>query len=322
MQVCVTGGGGMIGGHLAARLLEEGHQVVVADIKPLGSWWQVHDGARNLPQHDMGHYGDAITAIQGCDQVLDLACPMGGIGWISQELYSCFTSLSIQLTTVQACIDASVGRYFYASSACAYNTDLQSDQLDRAIRLKESDAFPSLPERGYGEAKLAAERLAEYARLDRGLETRVARYHNVMGVPGSWNDGKEKAPAAICRKVAEAKLAGVHEIEVWGDGTQLRSYLDVSDCVAGTLAVMRGEHPDPMNVGSDRAITVDELIDFAEQAAGWTVKRRYDRSKPQGVASRNADLTLVEAMTGWRPKVSTEESIARIYGWIEDQLRA
>lgn len=321
MKVAVTGAGGMIGHHLVARLVDEGHEVVAVDIKHLDDWWQAVDGSRLVPNADMGDINVARWALAGCDETLDLACPMGGIGWISRELYSCFSSLKIQLATVEACIAEGVGRYFYASSACAYNTDLQSDP-DVPIRLKESDAFPSLPERGYGEAKLAAERLAEYARIDRGLETRVARFHNVAGAPGSWNDGKEKAPAAICRKVAEAKLSGHHEIEVWGDGTQVRSYLDVSDCVDGILAVMRGDHPDPMNVGSDRGITVNELVDLAEQAAGIKVKRRYDRSKPRGVASRNADLMMVESMTGWRPKVSTEEMIAKVYAWIEDQLRA
>lgn len=319
MKVAVTGAGGMIGGHLVGRLLGEGHRVVAVDVKRYEDWWQTHDGAHVRARCDMADPDTAAMAVEGCAEVYDLACPMGGIGWISRELYSCFTSLSIQLATVQACIDAGVSRYFYASSACAYNTDLQGDSSE-VVSLRESDAYPALPERGYGEAKLAAERLAEYARLDRDLETRVARYHNVAGVPGSWNDGREKAPAAICRKVAEAKLSGVHEIEVWGDGTQLRSYLDVADCVTGTLAVMRSEHPDPMNVGSDRAITVDQLIGMAEEAAGIKVKRIYDRSKPQGVASRNADLLMVESLTGWRPTIPMEQTVAEVYAWIYDRL--
>jgi nucleoside-diphosphate-sugar epimerase len=224
--------------------------------------------------------------------------------------------LQIQLSTVEACIQANVGRYFYASSACVYNTDLQKGP----IHLKESDAYPALPERGYGEAKLAGERLAECAMKDRGLETRVARYHNVMGAPGSWSDGKEKAPAAICRKVAEAKKSGDFVIDIWGDGSQVRSYLDVRDCVAGTLTVMRSDYPQPLNVGSDRMVTVDQLVDMVEDIAGVTLERRYDRSAPKGVAGRNSNNTLVTKETGWAPRVKLEDALAELYGWVEAQV--
>jgi nucleoside-diphosphate-sugar epimerase len=292
--------------------------VVAVDIKHSGDWWQIHREALTLPRYDMGQITDASTAVSGCAEVYDLACPMGGIGWITKELYSCFAALQIQLATVRACIEWGVERYFYASSACVYNTNLQNDAHRSPLR--EADAYPAQPERGYGEAKLAGERLAEYARLDRDLDTRVARYHNVMGVPGSWNDGKEKAPAAICRKVAEAARSGDHTIQVWGDGSQRRSYLDVADCVDGTLAVMRSGWPDPMNIGSDRSITVDQLIGMAEQAAGVQVEKVYDLDQPQGVHARNADLTMVTDLTGWRPTIPNEQSITEIYKWIYDRL--
>lgn len=321
MRVAVLGAGGMISGHLVRRLLDDGHEVEAVDIKGRYEWWQYHADAMNTWGCDLSDPGMAEDAVYRCDEVYLLAADMGGIGFIEGNRWACMNSTAINLAVLNACVASERDvRVFYSSSACAYPVDRQDH--DQAPSLQEWTAWQGRPEVGYGEEKLYGEALCETLNAeDHGVTCRIARYHNVAGVPGTWRGGREKAPAAICRKVAEAKLSGDHVIDVWGDGNQLRSYLDVEDCVDGTLAVMRSDHPVPMNVGSDRAITVNQLIDMAEAVAGIKVERRYDLTKPQGVTARNADLTMVTAMTGWRPKITTEQTVEKVYRWIEDQLR-
>lgn len=321
MRVAVLGAGGAIGGHLVRALLDEGHEVVAVDIKPRDEWWQVIDGARMMTNTDCACREVVFPAVEGCDEVYNLACQMGGIAFITHEPYRCMRSTAINLAVLDVCIaqDRPI-RYFYSSSACVYPQDLQHDP--KVSPLREIDAYPADPEPGYGEEKLYGERLAQVVGLDprNRVTPRIARYHNVFSAPGSWKDGREKAPAAICRKVAEAMRSGRHEIEIWGDGTATRSYLDVSDCVDGTLAVMRSGYKEPLNVGSDRLVSVDELVSIVEGIAGVKLKRSYDLTAPRGVAGRNSDNTLCQVATGWSPKVSLEDGLARLYAWIYDQM--
>lgn len=328
MRVAVLGAGGAIGGHLVEALLDEGHDVVAVDVKPPDDWWQWHDewheDVHPYAGCDLSDPDAAAWVVDECDEVYNLACAMGGIGFISSERWACMRSTAINLAVLDACArsDRDV-RVFYSSSACAYPTDRQGPQMF-APRLREDEAWQGRPELGYGEEKLYGEALCDTLNAEPryGVTCRVARYHNVYGTHSTWEGGREKAPAAICRKVAEAKLSGSGVIDIWGDGTQRRSYLDVSDAVAGTLAVMRSDHPGPLNVGSDRDVSVDELVSIAEDAAGVKLERRYDLSAPQGVGARNADLTLVKQVTGWEPKVSLEDGVARLYRWVEAQVAA
>ena len=320
MTVAVLGAGGMIGGHLTRRLIDDGQQVRAVDVKPVGDWWQVHDESMYVPQWNVANVAQAQAAIDGCDEVYLLAADMGGIGFIEGNRWACMNSTAINLAVLNACVasDRDV-RVFYSSSACAYPVDRQDH--DQAPSLQEWTAWQGRPEVGYGEEKLYGEALCETLNAeDHGVTCRVARYHNVYGPHGTWQGGREKAPAAICRKVAEAVLSGRHEIEIWGDGTQVRSYLDVADCVDGTLAVMASDHESPLNVGSDHSVSVNELVSIVEGIAGVTLKRRYDLTAAQGVAGRNSDNTLCQVATGWVPKVSLEDGLARLYAWIYDQM--
>lgn len=328
MRVACLGAGGAIGGHLVRRLLGDGHEVVAADIKHVDDWWQAPGplgvgSNRGLSTCDVSVYDNAVMAVDGCDEVYNLAADMGGIGFITGEAWACMNSTAINLAVLNACIDLGRPvRYFYSSSACVYPMGLQQRPQDGHIGLRECDAYPAEPEPGYGEEKLYGERLAQVVGADprNQVTTRIARYHNIYSAPGSWTGGREKAPAAICRKVAEAKLSGVHEIEIWGDGTATRSYLDVADAVDGTLAVMRSDHPDPLNVGSDRQVSVAELVSIVEAIAGVTLTRRYDLSAPRGVAGRNSDNTLCQVATGWSPSVPLEDGLAALYAWVEAQV--
>lgn len=327
MRVAVLGAGGAIGGHLVRALLDEGHELVPVDIKAPGDWWQWADedadDASPYAGYDLSDPELAHWVVEDCDEVYNLACQMGGIGFITHEPYRCMRSTAINIAVLDACIaQGRPVRYFYSSSACVYPQDLQHDP--KVSPLREIDAYPADPEPGYGEEKLYGERLAQVVGADprNQVTTRIARYHNVFSSPGSWNDGREKAPAAICRKVAEAKMSGSGVIDIWGDGTATRSYMDVADAVAGTLAVMRSDHDGPLNVGSDRLVSVDELVSVVEGIAGVSLTRRYDPTAPRGVAGRNSDNTLCQIATGWSPSVALEDGLARLYGWIEDQLRA
>lgn len=262
----------------------------------------------------------AVDAVDGAEWVFDLSEVMGGIGFIESNRIACAESVEIGVNLLRAASRCGVERFFFSSSACVYPTHLQA--MADGYRLREVEAWPARPEAGYGFQKLYMEELCRSYREERGLETRVARYHNVYGPFSSWNDGKEKSPAAICRKVAEAKLKGTGTVEVWGDGSQRRSYLFVDDCVDATVALMASDHSEPVNVGSERDVSVDELVSLVEAIAGVTLARTYDTRAPQGVRGRSADLTVVRAVLGWEPSRSLEKGLAALYGWVESQVAA
>lgn len=317
MRVLVTGAGGFISGHLVRRLLGEGHEVRAVDIKPLHEWHQLHPAAENW-RLDLTQAHDCRTSVRGVEQVFDLAEMMGGIGYISAYKAECAFSVLIGANMLQAARDAGIKRFFFSSSACVYPAGKQRDP--NVTALKEDDVYPAEPELGYGESKLFMERLCKFIREDHGLETRVARYHNVYGKHTNFDDGKEKAPAAICRKVIQAKLSGVHEIEIWGDGSATRSFMYVDDCVEGTRRIMDSDFHDPLNLGSSELVTINGLVDIVEEIAGVKLKRRYDLSAPQGVRGRNSDNTLIKQVLGWEPSTPLNVGLERTYAWIWEQM--
>ncbi len=314
----VTGAGGFIGGHLVAALRERSVGPIRAvDLKPHHEWFQRFDDVENLVL-DLRRPRACDLAAQDAGDVYQLACDMGGMGFIETQKAACMLSVLTSTNMLVAARDAGVRRFFYSSSACVYNADKQ--RAASVTPLKESDAYPAMPEDGYGWEKLFTERMCRHFREDFGLETRIARYHNVYGPHGSWNGGREKAPAAICRKVIAAKATGNLEIEIWGDGRQTRSFTYIDDCLEGTLRLMRSDVREPLNVGSEELVTIDELVDVVEEVAGVELRRRYRRDAPLGVRGRNSDNTLIRARLGWAPSTSLRDGIERTYAWIHDQF--
>jgi nucleoside-diphosphate-sugar epimerase len=318
--VLVAGAGGFIGGWLVRHLQENGFtQLRAVDNKPLSEWYQELPGADNRVS-DLRLLDACREAVDGVAHVYNLACDMGGMGFIEANRAACMVSVLINTHLLIAGRDASVRRHFLASAACIYNTDLQQDPDVTALR--EEDAYPALPEDGYGWEKLFSERMCQNFREDYGIATRVARYHNVYGPHGTYDGGREKAPAAICRKVAQAKLSGYGEIEVWGDGEQTRSFMYIDDCLAGTTRIMESEILEPINLGSSELVTINQLVDVVEEIAGVKLKRRYDLDAPKGVRGRNSDNTLILERLGWEPSTPLAVGLEKTYAWIYDQLAA
>jgi GDP-D-mannose 3',5'-epimerase len=313
----VTGAGGFIGGHLVKALLARGQTVRAADQKPLDQWWQRHHDAENL-QLDLRHLESCQQACTGAEQVYNLAADMGGMGFIESHKAECMLSVLVSTHMLVAAKDAGVKRFFYSSSACVYAADKQISA--DVIPLKESDAYPAMPEDGYGWEKLFTERMCRHFREDYGLATRMARYHNVYGPNGTWKGGREKAPAAICRKVIDAKLSGNHQIEIWGDGHQTRSFMYIDDCLQGTKAIMASDILEPLNLGSDELVTINGLVDIVESIAGIKLKRNYKLDAPKGVNGRNSDNTLIQQKLGWAPSIRLRDGLEKTYGWIYDQI--
>lgn len=313
----VAGGGGFIGGWLAADLLAKGHRVRCVDIKPTTQWYQLHSRAENLVL-DLRLASDCHQAVSGVAQVYNLASDMGGMGFIEAHKAECMLSVLINTNLLVAARDAGVERFFFASSACVYNVDKQRDPDLHG--LKENDAYPAMAEDGYGWEKLFGERMCRHFHEDFGLETRVARYHNVYGPRGAWVGGREKAPAAICRKVIEAKLSGRNWIEIWGDGEQSRSFLFINDCVYGTQLIMNSSVREPLNLGSSQLVTINDVVDIVERIADVKLERRYDLGAPKGVRGRNSDNTLIKKRLAWEPSLPLERGLERTYQWIYDEV--
>jgi GDP-D-mannose 3',5'-epimerase len=315
-RVLITGAGGFIGHHLAKYLVAEGYWVRGADLK--APEFEA-TAAQEFELLDLRRADDCARAARGMDEVYNLAANMGGIGFIeANRALIVHDNVLINIQMLQAARLAGVKRFLFTSSACVYPQRLQRSA--DVTPLREEDAYPADPEDGYGWEKLFTERQCRHYREDYGIETRVVRFHNIYGPLGTYDGGREKSPAAICRKVALAEDGG--EIEVWGDGSQTRSYCYVDDCVEGIHRLMRSDHHDPLNLGTDRLISVNELVDLVSAVAGKTVRRRHDLTKPQGVRGRNSDNTRLRAVLGWEPRVPLEDGMARTYRWIEGQLRA
>src|SRR5438067_8027060 len=316
-RLLVTGAGGFIGGHLVADLLRQGKTVRAVDVKPLEEWYQTFDDAENL-QLDLREKEACEEAVRGMNLVYNLAADMGGMGFIENNKALCMISVLINTHMVMASKDAGVKRFFYASSACAYAADKQTDP--NVTALKEEDAYPANPEDGYGWEKLFSERMCRHFREDFGLTTRMARYHNVYGPHGTYDGGREKAPAAISRKVIQAKLSGRHEIEIWGDGRQTRSFMYIDDCLKGTQAIMHSDILEPINLGSSEIVTINGLVDIVEEIAGLKLKRSYNLKAPKGVNGRNSDNTLIRKYLGWEPSTRLRDGMEKTYRWIYDQM--
>ena len=318
--IVVTGGGGFIGGHLVADLRAKGYQRLRSvDIRPVEDWYQNFPKVDNR-QLDLRDKDACYTAVEGADFVFNLAADMGGMGFIESHKAECMLSVLINTHMLLAARDLGVKRYFFSSSACVYAADKQTDVAARP--LKEADAYPALPEDGYGWEKLFSERLCRHFREDFSLATRVSRFHNVYGPHGTYAGGREKAPAAICRKVIEAKLSGHDEIEIWGDGEQTRSFMYIDDCLYGTYLIMASDIVEPLNLGSDQLVTINQLVDIVEAIAGVKLKRRYNLKAPQGVRGRNSDNTMIKRKLGWAPAFRLEEGLEKTYAWIYDQMTA
>ncbi len=316
MKILVAGGGGFIGGHLVKSLLDEGHAVRAVDQKPLSAWYQVHPEAENEIA-DLQFVEACRDAVTDMDWVYNLAADMGGMGFIENNKALCMLSVLINTHLLQASNDASVTRFFFASSACVYAADKQTDP--NVTALAERDAYPAMPEDGYGWEKLFSERMCRHFTEDFGLETRVARYHNVYGPHGTWRGGREKAPAALSRKVCEAKTSGNHEIDVWGDGLQTRSFMYVDDCIHGTKLLMGSDIREPLNLGSAELIAINDLAELVAKIADIEITRNHDLSAPQGVRGRNSDNALIQKLLGWEPSISLEDGMTATYRWIADE---
>jgi len=317
-KIVVCGGGGFIGGHLVADLLRQGHHSVRSvDVKPLDDWYQLFPGAENL-RLDLRDKAACEQALQGADIVYNLAADMGGMGFIENNRALCMLSVLINTHLLMASKRCDAKQFFYASSACVYAADKQTDP--NVTALKEEDAYPAMPEDGYGWEKLFSERMCRHFREDFGIATRVARYHNVYGPHGTWTGGREKAPAAICRKVIQAKLSGKHEIEIWGDGTQTRSFMYIDDCLHGTQRIMNSDIIEPLNLGSSELVSINQLVDIVEGIAGVKLKRNYNLSAPKGVNGRNSDNTRIKQLLGWEPSTRLRDGLEKTYAWIHDQI--
>ena len=314
--VVVAGGGGFIGGHLVDALQQQGARVRAVDIKPLDEWYQVHPGADNVVA-DLKLLPECVRVTEGASRVFQLAADMGGMGFIEHNKALCMLSVLTNTHMLLAARQHGVRRFFYSSSACAYNVEKQRSA--EVVALKEADAYPAMPEDGYGWEKLFSERMCRHFREDFGVETRVARYHNVYGPHGTWEGGREKAPAAICRKVIDAKHRRERAITIWGDGHQTRSFMYIDDCLRGTLAIAGSDILDPINLGSSELVTINQLVDIAEEIAGVRLERKYDLTAPKGVNGRNSDNTRIRAELGWEPSIRLRDGMERTYRWIHDE---
>ena len=317
-KILVTGAGGFIGGHLAKDLLNRGYSVRAVDIKPLKEWYQIFNDAENFVL-DMSIKDNCFKMAKGVSGVLNMACNMGGMGFIENNKTECMLSVLVNTHMLMACKEHKVKKYFFSSSACAYNKDLQ-DKPD-ILGLKESDAYPANPEDGYGWEKLFSERMCRHYLEDYGLDVKVGRYHNVYGPNGTYDGGREKAPAALCRKVIIANKKNSDIIDVWGDGKQTRSFLFIEDCIDATLQFYNSNHHGPLNIGSEEKVSINEMIEKIEKISNKKFKKNYQLDKPKGVRGRSSNNDLIRKLFKWEPKYSLYEGLKKTYQWIEEDMK-
>tara|TARA_B100001248_G_C27378716_1_gene455741 strand:- start:678 stop:1688 length:1011 start_codon:yes stop_codon:yes gene_type:complete len=318
-KVLIVGAGGFIGGHLVKKILDNGNPVVAADIKPKEYWFQDFDIVENNYATDMKDIANCRKVTHGVDYVFNMACNMGGMGFIENNKAECMQSVLINTNLLIACKENKVQRYFFSSSACAYNKTKQEDVFIEG--LKEEDAYPAEPEDGYGWEKLFSERMCRHFLEDYGLEVRVARYHNIYGPNGTYDGGREKAPAALCRKVIQAKKDKNDTIDVWGDGKQTRTFLYIDECVEGTLRLFESNYSDPVNIGSDEQVSINQMIEIIEGISGTgKLKKNYQLDKPKGVRGRSSNNDLVKKVLGWSYKMSLKDGLTKTYEWIEREM--
>lgn len=316
-KILVTGAGGFIGGHLVSSLLAQGFDVRAVDIKPLNKWYQPHLEAEN-ESRDLSKLEECRASVVGVNHIYNLAADMGGMGFIESHKADCMLSVLINTHMLLAAKEVGVERFFFSSSACVYSAGKQ--EVPDLDPLRESDAYPAMPEDGYGWEKLFSERMCRHFAEDFGIHTRVARFHNVYGPFGTYDGGREKAPAAICRKIAQAKISKTPAIEIWGDGNQTRSFMYIDDCVVGTQMIMKGQSSEPVNLGSEEMVTINQLVSLTESIAGITVERRYNLSAPQGVRGRTSDNTMMRDVYGWEPTTALLTGMTATYRWIYDEI--
>ena len=313
----VCGAGGFIGGHLVNHLMSQGHEVVCADIKPKELWFQLFEKNKNYSL-DLKEYENCLKVSNGIDFVYNMACNMGGMGFIENNKAECMLSVLINTNMLRACIKNKIKKYFFSSSACVYNGQKQVETFIPG--LKEIDAYPAEPEDGYGGEKLFSERMCRHFSEDFNLDTRVVRYHNVYGPLGTYDGGREKAPAALCRKVIEAKINKKDKIDVWGDGEQTRSFLYITDCIEGTERVFNSNSQNVYNVGSAEQVSINQMIDIIENIAEVKLRRNYLLDKPKGVRGRSSDNTKVGEEINWQPSVKLTSGLELTYEWIYNQI--
>jgi nucleoside-diphosphate-sugar epimerase len=317
-KIVICGGGGFIGGHLVKTFLEQGHNVRAVDCKPQTLWYQRHPDAENLVLN-LQHLDACLTALQGADECYNLAADMGGMGFIENNKALCMLSVLINTHLLIAARTLGIRQFFYASSACVYAALKQTETDNPGLR--EEDAYPAMPEDGYGWEKLFSERMCRHFREDFGIVTHVARFHNVYGPFGTFDGGREKAPAAICRKVINAKLSGNHEIEIWGDGLQTRSFTYIDDCIIGIKKIVQNDIVDPINLGSDEMVSINQLVDIVEDIAKVKLIRKYNLDAPKGVRGRSSDNTQIVQLLGWAPNIRLYDGMEKTYSWIYDQIK-
>jgi len=319
-KILIVGAGGFIGGHLVDRLLKDGNSIVATDIKPKEYWFQDFDKVENYYATDMKDISNCRNITKGIDFVFNMACNMGGMGFIENNKAECMLSVLINTNLLIACNENKVQRYFFSSSACAYNEAKQQDVFIEG--LKEEDAYPAHPQDGYGWEKLFSERMCRHFQEDYGLEVRVARYHNIYGPFGTYDGGREKAPAALSRKVAQSKINNTKNIEVWGDGKQTRTFLYVDDCIEGTLRLFESDYSDPVNIGSDEQVSINQMIEIIENISGVdTLKREYQLDKPKGVRGRSSNNDLAKKVLNWSYELSLKDGLTKTYNWIYSELK-
>ena len=318
-KILVVGAGGFIAGHLIKRLLENGNSITATDIKPKEFQFQDFDIVTNFYSTDMKDITNCRKVTKNIDYVFNMACNMGGMGFIENNKAECMQSVLINTNLLISCKENKVQRYFFSSSACAYNTTKQQDVFIEG--LKEQDAYPADPEDGYGWEKLFSERMCRHFMEDYGLEIRVARYHNIYGPFGTYDGGREKAPAALCRKIIQAKKEKKNIIDVWGDGKQTRSFLYVDECVEGTLRLFESDYSDPINIGSDEQVSINQMIEMIEVISGVDkLNKNYQLDKPKGVRGRSSNNDLIKKVLNWSYKMSLKDGLSKTYKWIDDEM--